>query len=398
MKITSVDVIALERDPGCLSRPVLCRVNTGEGIYGIGEAGVAIGTGSPAAFRQIKDIAPIILGADPMDSEVLWEKMFRKSFWAQGGGAIELAAISALDTALWDIKAKAANAPLYKLLGGAHRKSLRCYASQLQFGWAVERFNPLQAESGEPSVYAEAASRAASEGYTAIKANFMRFDRKGGILPYIDALSHLDKGFLRLVEARIRATREAAGPDVEIIMENHAMTDAASALQIAKIAEPYDIMFYEEPSLALNPAVLQKIARNTAIPLATGERTYTRWGFLPLLEAHCLGVIQPDIGNCGGVTEAKKICDMALVYDVGVQTHVCSSPVSVAVSLHLEAAITNFIIHEHHVCNTLPSTVAQCVHDYQPVNGYIAVPQIPGHGNDISESALKGAHIEAIKL
>jgi L-alanine-DL-glutamate epimerase-like enolase superfamily enzyme len=309
-----------------------------------------------------------------------------------------MAAISALDIAFWDIKAKAANQPLYRILGGKHRDKLRCYAIQLQFGWGVDRCVPNKGASGDPAFYAEAAQKALAQGYTAIKANFMRFDKNGAILPYTASIGHLEKEFLRLVEARIKAVRDAAGPDVDIIMENHALTSAATSIQIAKIAGPYDIMFYEEPALALNPAVMRKIAERTPIPLATGERTYTRWGFLPFLENHCLGIIQPDIGNCGGVTEAKKICDMAHIYDVGVQTHVCSSPISVAVSAHLEAALPNFVIHEHHVCNTLPSTIAECVHDYQPENGYIGIPELPGHGNDISEAALKQAHIETVKL
>jgi L-alanine-DL-glutamate epimerase-like enolase superfamily enzyme len=142
---------------------------------------------------------------------------------------------------------------------------------------------------------------------------------------------------------------------------------------------------------------MKKIADAIEIPLATGERTYTRWGFLPFLENHSLHVIQPDVGNCGGVTECKKICDMAQIYDVSAQTHTCSSPVIVAVSLHLEAAIPNFIIHEHHLTNTLPSIVAQCKYDYQPVNGLYEIPEIPGHGQELSESALRAARIETIK-
>jgi L-alanine-DL-glutamate epimerase-like enolase superfamily enzyme len=142
---------------------------------------------------------------------------------------------------------------------------------------------------------------------------------------------------------------------------------------------------------------MKKIAEALTIPLATGERTYTRWGFLPFFENHSLQVIQPDIENCGGITEAKKICDMAAIYDVNVQTHVCSSPVSVAVSLHLEAAIPNFAIHEHHLCNTLPSTVAECLYDYQPQKGYIRIPEIPGHGQELSSSALKTARVETIR-
>ncbi|MDR1108930.1 MAG: mandelate racemase/muconate lactonizing enzyme family protein [Spirochaetaceae bacterium] len=397
MKIISVEAIALAQDPGCLSRPVLCRINTDEGISGLGEAAVAIGTGAPAAFEQIKDLAPMIMGRDPRDHEVLWEKMFRQSFWAQGNGAIVMAAISAIDIALWDIKAKAAGLPLYKLLGGKQRDTLRCYASQLQFGWGVDKFVPFKGERGDPAFYAEAAQKAVAEGYDAIKTNFIRFDKNGNILPYTATTAYFDRDMMNLAEARIRATRDAVGPDVDIIMENHAMTDASTAIQLGKIARDYRIMFYEEGTPPLNPGVMKKIADALDIPLATGERTYTRWGFLPFLENHSLHIIQPDIGNCGGITEAKKICDMAAVYDVSVQTHVCSSPVSVAISLHLEAAIPNFIIHEHHLCNTLPSTVAECTYDYQPAKGYIAVPEIPGHGQELSEAALKTARIETVK-
>jgi len=397
MKITSVDVIALEPDPGCLNRTVLCRVNTGEGIYGLGEAAVAIGTGAPAAFEQIKDLAPMTIGMDPLCHEVIWEKVFRQSFWSQGNGAILMAAISAIDIALWDIKGKAMNLPLYRLLGGKQRETLRSYASQLQFGWRVDKFIPFKGARGDPAYYGEMAQKAVQDGFDAVKANFLRFDKNGNALPYTATNGYVSKELLRLEEARIRATREAVGPDVDIILENHAMTDASTAIQIGKMARDYGIMFYEETTPPLNPGVMKKIAEAVDIPLATGERTYTRWGFLPFLENHCLQVIQPDIGNCGGITEAKKICDMAAIYDVSVQTHVCSSPISVAVSLHLEAAIPNFIIHEHHVCNTLPSIRAQCKYDYQPVNGYFSIPEIPGHGQELSDAALKTARIETVK-
>lgn len=397
MKITSVDIMALERDPDCGNRPIICRIHTDEGIFGYGEAAVAIGTGATAAFALMKDFAPMIIGMDAMYHEVIWEKLFKNSFWGQGNGAIMMAAISAIDTALWDIKGKALNQPLYKLLGGKQRESLRCYASQIQFGWGVESFNPIKAKSGAPEFYAKAAKAAVDQGFDAVKGNFMRFDRDGNILSHIAATGHMDRSMVKLAEERLAATREAIGPDVDLIIENHAMTDAATGLQIAKMAEKYDIMFLEEPNTPLNAGTVRKIAEKTSIPLATGERTYTRWGFLPLLENHSLTLIQPDIGNCGGITEAKKICDMAHIYDVGVQAHVCSSPISVAVSLHLEAAIPNFYIHEHHITNTTPFNISQGKYDYQPVNGYMDIPELPGIGQEVSEDALQKAHIETIK-
>ena len=397
MKITSIDAIALEKDPGNGSRCILVRTHTDEGIYGLGEAAVAIGTGAPSAYELIKDFAPMIIGMDPNDNEVIWEKLFKRSFWGQGNGVIMMAAISAIDISLWDIKAKAAHLPLYKLLGGKQRDTLRAYASQLQFGWAVDSFNPNKAPSGDASFYREAALKVKAKGYTALKANFLRFDRDGNILHYLATTGHLSRELMKLAEERIAATRDAVGPDMDIIIENHAMTDAATAVQFAHMAREYDIMFLEEGCTPLNPAVMRKIADATDIPLATGERTYTRWGFLPFLENHSLTVIQPDIGNCGGITECKKICDMAHIYDVGVQTHVCSSPLSVAISLHLEAVLPNFVIHEHHLVNTLPSRIAQCQHDYQPKNGHFEIPDLPGLGQDLSEDALKKAKIETIR-
>lgn len=396
MKIVSVDLMALERDRGNGSRPVICRVNTAGGIQGYGEAGIAIGSGSPACYALLKDLAPMILGMDAGANEVIWDKLFKASFWGVGNGGVLMSAISAIDCAIWDVKAKAANLPLYKLLGGKHRDSLWCYASQLQFGWAAEGFNPAQAPSGEASFYGEGARKAAAEGYTAVKANFLRFGADGKILPPSATTGRLSRSLLKLAEKRIAAVRDAVGPDVEIIAENHAMTDAATAIQFARMAEQFDIMFLEEGTIPLNPAAMRKIAENTTIPLATGERTYTRWGFLPFFENQCLTVIQPDIGNCGGVTEGKKICDMAAIWDVGVQAHVCSSPINLATSIHLEAAIPNFTIHEHHIGNTLPSCVEMGKYDYQPKNGHLEIPELPGIGQEVSEKALRSAHIETI--
>jgi L-alanine-DL-glutamate epimerase-like enolase superfamily enzyme len=397
MKITSIDLIALETDRGNGSRPILCKINTDEGISGFGEAGIAIATGATAAFALMKDMAPMVVGKNPLFHEAIWESLFKQSFWAQGNGAVFMAAISAFDIALWDIKGKAAKMPLYQLLGGKQREKLRAYASQLQFGWGVDSFNPGKGTSGAPEYYAETAQKALAQGYDAIKTNFLRFDRQGAILSFRDTTNHLSREVMRLAEERLAATRKAVGPDVDIIIENHAMTDAATAIQFGRMAAEYDIMFLEEGCTPLNPMVMKRIAEGISIPLATGERTYTRWGFLPFFENQSLRVIQPDIGNCGGITECKKICDMAHVYDVSVQTHVCSSPISVAIALHLEAAIPNFIIHEHHLGNTLPSCVEMGKYDYQPKNGYLEIPEIPGIGQEPSEYSLGRAHIETVK-
>jgi galactonate dehydratase len=170
-------------------------------------------------------------------------------------------------------------------------------------------------------------------------------------------------------------------------MEMHAHTDAQSCVQIGRRAERYNILFIEEPNTP-TPKTARFIHEQLDIPLALGERVYTRWQFLPYLEAQSAQVIQPDLGNTGGITEAKRIADMAHAYDVGVQAHVCASPLSTAAALQLECAIPNFVIHEHHINNLAPFNKELCVHDYQPECGMFAVPTLPGLGNEWSVYAL----------
>lgn len=393
MKITSMEILKLKIPEGTQIRPVICKINTDEGIYGLGEASVAIVTGAYAAAEMMKDLSHFIIGENPLKHELIWERLFKQSFWGKGNGGVVMAAISAIDTALWDIKGKYYGVPVYELLGGKCRNKLRAYASQLQFGWGEQSMNAL----GRAEDYAASCKRAVGEGYTAVKADILQFDLEGRRVPFSELCGSLPKKTLSLAKERLAAMREAAGEQVDIILENHANTDANTAIQLGRMAEAYDIMFYEEPTLPLNMDVTKKVAERVGIPLATGERTYTRWGFLPLLESGAVSVIQPDIGNCGGVTECKKICDMAHIYDVNVQTHVCSSPLNLAVSLHLEAAIPNFIIHEHHMTSTLKSVASQFVYDYQPVDGYFEIPDLPGFGQDLSEQAVAEAQIDIIR-
>jgi len=394
LKITSVDIMAIHPREGAFFRPVVCRVNTDEGIYGYGEAAISYGKGSPAAFGMIKDLAPMTIGMDPLDHEVVWDKLYRSNatFWAQNGGPIVFAGISALDVALWDIKGKFYNQPLYKLLGGKKRDRLHTYASQLQMGWNSSKQKPQTSAAD----YAEVAKIAVAEGYNCIKADFFQVTPEGGFYQSEQTTRLLTPRQLSIIEERIAATREAVGPYVDIIIENHSNTDAQSAVQIARMAEKYNIFYFEEPNTP-TPKITKYISENINIPLASGERIYSRWQYVPYFENCSLQVIQPDIGNCGGITEVKKICDMAYTYDVGVQIHVCSSPILKAASLHLESVIPNFVIHEHHVVNINEVCRELCIHDYQPKDGYYSIPELPGIGNELSEFALKTADIVTVK-
>mgnify|MGYP004732987857 CR=1 FL=1 len=391
MKITKIDVIQEKSFQKYSSwRPTLCRIYTDEGIYGDGEAALAYGDGASGAFGMLKDFAKLIIGMNPLNNEVIWDYLYKNTFWGQNGGPVVFAAISAIDIALWDIRGKYYNAPIYQLLGGKRRDNLRCYASQLQFGWDKE-FKPRRTLED----YREVAKRAVAEGYDAIKVDFFTFREEGGPSYGPEEASRLlSPYYLDLVESRVAAVRDAVGPNVDIIMENHSRLDAQAAIQIANRVEKYNLFCFEEPNTP-SPKTAKYLAERINIPIAQGERLYARWQYAPYFEDQSIAMIQPDLGTCGGLTEGKKICDMAYVYDVSVQAHVCASPLSTAAALHLECVIPNFCIHEHHNWNLQDYNKRLCTVDWQPVNGKFKVPEGPGLGCEISEYAMtEGADIK----
>ncbi len=388
MKITSVDVLkcrgkcSVETDDFFT---INVRVNTDEGISGFGEAGIAYGVGADAAFGMCRDMAEVVLGMDPMDNEAIWDKMHRKTFWGMGGGSIVFAGISAIDIAVWDIKGKALGVPVYKLLGGKTNSKLRSYASQIQFDWSPKSKAVLS-----PEDYKAATRKAMSEGYDCVKVDPLLWSNRGGFQDW-NTRGILSNEQLRTAVERVAAVREAGGEDLDIIIELHSYTDTNTSIQLARALEPYDIFYYEEPTQPLNSDLFKEISRKTSIPLASGERIYSRWGYRPFFESRSLSVIQPDVCNTGGITETKKICDMAHVYDIGVQLHVCGGPISTAATLQIEAAIPNFLIHEQHQGALIPENIATCKYNYQPVNGYFQVPELPGIGQELTEETIARA-------
>lgn len=383
MKITRVEIFDMECPKRPQWHPVFVRIHTDEGISGVGEAGLAYDWGHSAAANMINEIVKArVIGFDPFQTELLWSKMFREGFWAQGSNAVFYAAMSAIDTALWDIKGKALGVPVYQLLGGKVNPKLRTYASQLQFDWDPEAKKLIQ-----PEEYAKAAQKALDEGYDAVKVNPMFYDKDGNTLYDLTKLFKAD--LLELVKARMQAIRDTVGAKVDIFLECHSLLGATSAIQIGKeIAEEFNCAFMEEPVNYVNSALHDKVAAKLTVPLAAGERIYLRHGMRPYFENQTIDILQPDIGLCGGFTEAKKICDYADMYDIQVQAHVCGGPVATAASLHLETAIPNFYIHEHHTYATKDWNRELCIQDYQPQNGYMTVPELPGLGIELNDTIV----------
>lgn len=391
MKIDSVDIFLLKSAGESLTaypiRPVVCRVNTDEGISGVGEAGISTGIGEHAVFGMLQDMAPLLIGRDPMDNEVIWEQLREKCCGhISGGGVVVFSGMSAFDTALMDIKGKALGVPVYRLLGGKHNEKLRCYASQVQQGW-----NGDWGPRGTAKEYADICRAVMRDGFDAVKINFLSFDRDKSPLPRNRTAGPLGRDIYALIEERLAAIREACGEDLGIIAELFCLTDVTSAANLDRVLQNYNVLFAEEPTATFNLELFKVLSDRMRTPLSTGERIHSRWGFHQLLQHNAVAVIQPDLSNCGGVSEAKKICDMAQIYDVRAQMHVCGSPIVEAAAFQVEAAIANFYIHELLFLSHILEDTQYGKHRYQPVNGYITVPDLPGIGQELSERSVREA-------
>lgn len=396
MKITSIECY--------LGNFITIKVNTDAGISGFGEAGLAYGNSWEAAFGQCQDFAKLVIGMDPFNTEEIWEHLHRNTFWGMGGGVVITSAMAAIDTACWDIKGKALNVPVYKLIGGKTNKKLRTYASQLQFGWSdLIEANDNLTMLYDTKDYYDVVKNAVADGYDSVKIDpvFAPCEEKSfGEVFSTQGTHHrgsMRQHDLQRAVERIAAAREAGGPDMDIIVELHSLLDANTAADLGKALEPYRIMYYEEPTMPCNPGVFKHIKERCSLPLATGERSYTRWGFRQFFEDRSLDIIQPDLCNTGGITETKKICDMAQVYDMGVQIHVCGGPIATAAALQVEAAIPNFVIHEEHNANLLTKFKNSGKYLYKPVNGFYEVPELPGIGQEMSESEMASSRKIVIK-
>jgi galactonate dehydratase len=380
MKITSVEIFDVKLAP-TVSRwnPVIVRINTDSGISGVGEVALAYGVGAPAGLGMVEHLADhFLIGANPFQIEKLWDTMFRKTFWGQGGGPVVYGGMSAIDEALWDIKGKALGIPAYELLGGCCWEKLRVYANGWYHGCVT------------PQDYAQAAQRVVADGYTAMKFDPFAYSLEG---EWDYPLRALTPERADLAYARVEAVREAIGPRVDILVEVHGNLGPTSAIQMGKRLEALKPFFYEEPVDALNVECMKKVSDNVDIPIAAGERLYTRYGFRQYIEGQILDILQPDLGLAGGITETKKIATYAETYNLHVQPHNCAGPVATAAAVQLDCCITNFIIQEWFPYreDEFYRLVKEPL-ELKVVDGYMPVPTEPGLGIELDDDAMSQYH------
>ena len=350
--------------------PVVVELVTDDGTTGIGEAAIAYGLGGTAAAGMIKDFAErLILGRDPARIEALWSEMYDHSFWAKGGGAIVFAAISAIEQALWDIKGKVLGAPVYQLLGGKMRDAVRVYAN----GWYGAAQTPTQ--------LAEAAERPLRDGYRALKCYPLAVPNEHG-LRHVSA-RQVDRAFADLAVEKIKALRSAVGPDIELMLDLSGGLTTAETIRLCRRFEELDITWIEEPADPFDVGALKEIATRIEIPVAVGERIYKRHGFRRIFEPQAADIVQPDVGNTGGILEVKKIAAMAEAYNMRVAPHNCGSSLSTAASVQVSACIANFMTLEIYpyfperpgYVQVLESPPEERIKD-----GFLDVPDEPGLG------------------
>jgi galactonate dehydratase len=318
-------------------RPVILEALTDEGAVGLGEAAVAYGVGASAAAARVAELADrFLIGADPFRIEHIWSQMYDHTFWAKGGGPIVYAGISAVETALWDIKGKALGIPVYEMLGGKCRERARAYAN----GWSFR--------CAKPDEFARAADKVVADGYTALKLYPLAQPDSSDAHGFIRHVSRrsIDRETEALAVARVRAVRETVGPTVDLLLDMSGELTTDAIIRLGRRLEEFDIFLFEEPVDPFDLPALKKVSERVNMPIAVGERLYTRYGFRPVMEARAADILQPDIGNTGGILEVKKIAAMAETYSMRIQPHVCASPISTAAALQLDACIPNFIIQE----------------------------------------------------
>ena len=341
-------------------RWLFLKIETDEGISGWGEPVIE---GRAATVKTaVEELMQNLLGKNPLTIEDHWNVMYRGGFYR--GGPILMSAIAGIDQALWDIKGKFHQAPIHQLMGGKARDMIRVYT------WIG---------GDRPEHVKNAAQEMIKKGFTAVKMNAC------GEMEYIDSHDKINQA----VE-RIAAVREVTGSSVGIGVDFHGRVHKSMAKVMARELEPFHPMFIEEPVLSENNEALREIANHVAIPIATGERMFSRWQFKNLLIDGYVDIIQPDLSHAGGITECKKIISMAEAFDVAAAPHCPLGPIALAACLQVDATCHNAFIQEQSLGihynkdnDLLDYITDRTVFDYK--DGFVKIPEGPGLGIEINE-------------
>jgi galactonate dehydratase len=339
------------------------------GLFGLGEA--SLHSYDEQIIGILRDwVDRYLAGKDPLHSETHWTRLYQDT--PARGGALGSTALSGIDIALWDLKGKILGRPVYELLGGPQRDRIRVYAN----GWYT---NP-----GAPEQNADEARAVVERGFDA-----MKFDCFGR-----EAYATISPHEAQLAEDRVAAVREAVGPDVDILVEVHARFNVATAIHLGQRLERYRPFWFEEPVSQENVSEMAQVRRHVRIPIATGERLYTKFPFFELIKHEAVDVLQPDICNAGGITELKKIAAIAEAQHLSMAPHNTNGPIGTVASFHLAASMPNFLIQEYHAEFYEPWFFDLVPDQPRRTGNSVPLPNGPGLGVTLDEGVARAHPLE----
>ena len=339
---------------------VFVKVLTDEGITGVGEA--TLEYREPTVVQAIKELERYLVGKDPHNIEEFWHRVYRDAYWR--GGVVLMSALAGVEMALWDIKGKALGVPVYQLLGGKVRDSVKCYA------------NAWFAGAKKPEEFAKMAKVAVKNGFSGLKWD-----------PFGKEYMHIAPKELHEALDCIAAVKDAVGDQVHLIIEGHGRFNIPTAVRIGNALKEFDILWFEEPITPDDKKGLAWVRSKIDTPVSGGERLYSRWEYADFLRMECADFWQPDVSHAGGISEVRKIASMAEAHHIAVCPHNPSGPVANAATLQLAACMPNFYLLET-MATDIPYRKDITTEEVRFENSEMFIPDKPGLGLDINEEEI----------
>lgn len=339
---------------------VFVKVMTDSGLYGVGEA--TLEYREPTVVQAIMELERYLVGKDPHNIEAFWHDTCRDAYWR--GGVVLMSALAGVEMALWDIKGKDLGVPVYKLLGGKVRDSVKCYAN----GWF--------AGAKTPEEFAEKAKIAVENGFSGLKWD-----------PFGKAYLNIDPKSLNDALDCVAAVKDAVGDKVHLIIEGHGRFNVPTAVRIGNVLEKFGILWFEEPIPPDDKKGIAWVRSKISTPVSGGERLYSRFEYADYLRMECADFWQPDVSHAGGIMEVRKIASMAEAHYIPVCPHNPSGPVANAATLQLAACTPNFYLLET-MSSDIPWRADVSTERVKFENSEMFIPDLPGLGIDINEEEI----------
>tara|TARA_B100001057_G_scaffold181356_1_gene182096 strand:- start:2666 stop:3943 length:1278 start_codon:yes stop_codon:yes gene_type:complete len=369
LKITDLKCGYIRRGHG-----LFVKIYTNQDIVGHGEGVDA----TPGTYHLVKMFGEKLNGKSPLNVHRLFEDIRRSGFFEGAQSGMFIAVLTAVETALWDLAGKSLGLPVYQLLGGKFRDKIRVYMDTALY----------QSRLPEPEDFAIAAKEAVDMGYTAVKFDLDQANdpNKYDSYNWTASPAEIDRMFRQMA-----AARDAVGPDIDICADMHGRYDSITGEKVAKILEPLNMMWLEEPIPAENTDAYKKITESTSTPICAGENHYLAHGFRPLLEKGAVDIIMPDLQKAGGLGEGQRIANLANLYYVPFAPHMVASFLGAMASCHVCASVPNFMVLEWQIYFHKDPMFKEIVTFEGPMteNGFIKLSEKPGIGVEINEDGMR---------